>query len=515
MNSHTIAWETSALPQVPRAGVVMHFSSLPSPYGIGDIGDAAQTFLRQLKDLGLAVWQFLPTGPTAYGDSPYQPLSAFAGNELLIGPEPLLRDGLLVGKDLRELECPHPGGVDFGRLIPRKQHLLLRAAERFESRASAGLRAGFAAFLEQHGNAWLDDYVEYRVLKTLHAEQPWPQWDAAYRQRSPVAMAAFREQHAERLQRLRIIQFFFHRQWLVLRKQAEALGIRLFGDMPIYIALDSADAWAQPGLLLLDHEGKPSHVAGVPPDYFSEDGQLWGNPLYDWAAHERQGYAWWIARTRHALKLSHLLRVDHFRGFESYWAVPAEETTARNGEWLRGPRDGLFNCLENALGRLPIVAENLGVITPEVEALRLRHRMPGMTVLQFALADAEFEIASIVADCVCYTGTHDNDTSLGWFNGGTNDTRSAAELLVTQKRVLDLTGGSPGTVHTGLIRLALNSKARLAMAPMQDFLGLGSEGRLNIPGTTLNNWRWRMAVDALDAATFERISRLLRDSSRA
>jgi 4-alpha-glucanotransferase len=253
----------------------------------------------------------------------------------------------------------------------------------------------------------------------------------------------------------------------------------------------------------------------VPPDYFSADGQLWGNPLYNWTGHERQGYAWWIARTRHALQLCHLLRVDHFRGFESYWAVPASETTARKGEWLRGPRDGLFLCLENALGRLPIVAENLGVITPEVEALRLRHRIPGMVVLQFALADPAFELDSIVPDCVCYTSTHDNDTSLGWFNGGFNDTRSAAELLATQQRVLGITGGSAHTVHTELIRLALDSRARLAMAPMQDFLGLGSEGRLNIPGTTLNNWRWRMPGDALDAATGERISRLLRDSSRA
>ncbi len=515
MNGQATERETSALPDVPRAGVVMHFSSLPSPYGIGDIGEAAQSFLRQLKDLGLAVWQFLPTGPTAYGDSPYQPLSAFAGNELLIGPEPLLREGLLVEEELRELECPDAGSVDFGWLIPRKQRRLLRAAERFESRASAGLRAGFAAFLEQHGNAWLNDYVEYRVLKTLHAEQPWTRWDAAYRQRSPAAMAAFRELHAERLQRLRIIQFFFHRQWHALRERAEALGIRLFGDMPIYIALDSADAWAQPGLLLLDYEGKPSHVAGVPPDYFSGDGQLWGNPLYDWAAHERSGYSWWIARTRHALDLCHLLRVDHFRGFESYWTVPAGETTARHGEWLRGPRDGLFNCLENALGRLPIVAENLGVITPEVEALRLRHRMPGMTVLQFALADPEFEPAAIVPDCVCYTGTHDNDTSLGWFNGGANDTRTRAELLATQQRVLDITGGTAGDVHHGLVRLALGSNARLALVPMQDYLGLGSESRLNIPGTTLNNWRWRMRASALDAAAGDAIRGMLVETLRA
>jgi 4-alpha-glucanotransferase len=502
------------LGQQPRAGVVMHFTSLPSPYGIGDIGDAAQLFLQQLSTLGIAVWQFLPTGPTAYGDSPYQPLSAFAGNEMLIGLEPLVRDGWLRPDELQTLQGLDQGSVDYGALIPIKHQLLILAAQRFAAQATAGQQVEYVMFVEQNRELWLGAYVEYRLLKNLHEEKPWPEWDAAFVRREPAAMAGLRQQHAQDLQQLQVLQYFFQQQWQALYKLADFLHIRLFGDMPIYIALDSADAWAQPELLLIDRAGRPSHVAGVPPDYFSADGQLWGNPLYDWAAHAADGYDWWIARTRHALLHNHLLRVDHFRGFESYWSVPASETTARNGEWLRGPRDGLFLAMESALGRLPIVAENLGVITPEVEALRLRHQIPGMIVLQFALADPAFHPDQIPLHTVCYSGTHDNDTSRGWFLGGQNDTRTTAEHRATQQQVLGVTGGSAASIHTDLVRLAFTSRARLAMAPMQDYLGLGSDSRMNIPGTTLNNWRWRMRADQLSAGAAEQISRLITDSSR-
>jgi 4-alpha-glucanotransferase len=505
----------SELPLHPRAGVVMHFTSLPSPYGIGDIGDAAQGFLHQLQHLGIAVWQFLPTGPTAYGDSPYQPLSAFAGNEMLIGLEPLVRDGWLQPGELRPLEEMDQGSVDYGAVIPIKQQLLMQAAQRFSAKAISRQQAEYAVFVEQNQDLWLDDYVEYRLLKTQHEEKPWPEWVAAFARREVGAMTAFRRQHQQILTQLKIVQFFFQQQSQALYELADALHIRLFGDMPIYIALDSADAWAHPELLLIDCDGRPSRVAGVPPDYFSEDGQLWGNPLYDWESHAADGYGWWIARTRHALQHCHMLRVDHFRGFESYWAVPAFETTARNGEWLRGPRDGLFLAMESALGRLPIVAENLGVITPEVEGLRLRHQIPGMVVLQFALADPAFQPDQIPPDCVCYTGTHDNDTSKGWFPGGQNDTRTEAELRFTQQQVLRITGGNAASVHLDLIRLAFTSQALLAMVPMQDYLGLGSDSRMNIPGTTLNNWRWRMRADQLTAIAAAEIARLITDAGRS
>jgi 4-alpha-glucanotransferase len=284
--------------------------------------------------------------------------------------------------------------------------------------------------------------------------------------------------------------------------------------MPIYIALDSADAWADPELLQIRSDGQPVRVAGVPPDYFSEDGQLWGNPLYDWEAHARSGYAWWIERMRHATEQYGLVRVDHFRGFESFWSVPFEARTARDGVWERGPRDGLFLALQNALGHLPIVAENLGVITPEVEALRLRHQMPGMVVLQFEVNNPDFDPARLPANTVCYTGTHDNDTTVGWFVGGANDTRSAAEVSTTQENVLRLTGGCAATVHTDLISLAFSTPARLVVVPLQDFLGLGSGSRMNVPGTTSNNWRWRLEENTLNPAVTEEIRQRVEKSSR-
>jgi len=508
----------SVLPDSPRAGVCMHFSSLPTPYGIGDIGDAAQHFLHQLSSMGISVWQFLPTGPTAYGDSPYQPLSAFAGNEMLIGLEPLMRMGLLDIDELQPLTKLDAGCVDFSRLIPLKRALLSLAAERFATRASAAMKADYVAFVEEHSVLWLENYVLFRVLKARHGEKPWPQWNAEFVQRLPTALQRISAECQTELQHLQLAQFFFHQQWQQLHDAATARRIRLFGDIPIYIALDSADAWTRPDLLLISPEGIPSQVAGVPPDYFSADGQLWGNPLYDWDAHAREGYEWWTERMRHACRMNHLVRVDHFRGFESYWSVPWGQTTARVGSWERGPRDALFLAMEASLGRLPIVAENLGIITPEVEALRLRHGMPGMVVLQFELPNEEFGPNDVPVQCVCYTGTHDNDTSLGWFRGGGQDTRSEEEVRITRANVLKLTGattdGSADTLNTDLIQLAFSTPAQLVMVPMQDFLGLDSSGRMNVPGTTLNNWRWRMRADDLGDDTMHQIGALIAGSSR-
>ena len=285
--------------------------------------------------------------------------------------------------------------------------------------------------------------------------------------------------------------------------------------MPIYIALDSADAWSHPEMLLIDRDGQPSHVAGVPPDYFSEDGQLWGNPLYDWTYHEQTAYRWWIDRMKNAASLNDLVRIDHFRGFESYWSVPNGSETARNGEWMPGPGDALFEALQQSLGSLPIVAEDLGLITPEVDRLRLNHGLPGMVVLQFGVGDPEFDVNLIERNSVCYTGTHDNDTTLGWFHGTGKDTRTEKEVLTTQGQALKTTGGTEKTVHLDMIRLAFYSRAALAVAPMQDYLGLGSEARLNIPGTTLNNWRWRLRSAQLNQEFLESIAAMVVDASRA
>lgn len=505
----------TVLPADKKAGVGMHFTSLPGPHGIGDIGDSALAFVDRLVSMNVSYWQFLPTGPTAYGDSPYQPLSAFAGNEMLIGIEPLVRLGLLQSSEADALTGLPAEYVDYGRLIPVKHALLTRAAERFGSVAPPELKSAYEAFLALHDSRWLADYATYRILKTRHGERPWPEWEKPFVQRHTDAMRQFREDHEADIEYVKVTQFLFDMQWRKLRQYAHGKGISLFGDMPIYIALDSSDAWAHPEILLIDKNGRPSHVAGVPPDYFSADGQLWGNPLYDWTYHETHGYQWWIERLQHAASQVDLVRIDHFRGFEAYWAVPYGDKTARGGEWLPGPGDGLFEALKAALGKLPIIAEDLGVITPEVDALRHRFHIPGMKVLQFEVGAPDFDIGTIGKNCVCYTGTHDNDTTRGWFNGGKDDTRTEEEIIESRKNTLRVTSGSEETIHLDLVRLAFDSQARLAVVPMQDLLGLGSGSRLNRPGTTSNNWRWR-ATDAQLSAEFCRfVANLIEETARS
>ena len=496
------------------AGVGMHFSSLAGPQGIGDIGDSAHSFVDTLARCKIGFWQFLPTGPTAYGDSPYQPLSAFAGNEMLIGINPLVRQGLLSPADADNFAGLSRTSVDYGQLIPQKHAVLELAAKRFRTRADTSLKSAYEDFLHQHDDHWLEDYAVSRLLKTMHGERPWPEWDASFVHRENDAMHKVADSNRDNIGQIKVIQFLFDQQWRVLKQYANENSIRLFGDMPIYIALDSADAWANREILLINQDGVPSHVAGVPPDYFSADGQLWGNPLYDWKLHESSGFQWWIERMQHATNQLDLVRIDHFRGFEAFWSVPYGAETARDGEWVPGPGDGLFDALGAALGKTPIVAEDLGVITPGVDELRHRHQIPGMKVLQFEVADPYFNPDEIAVDCVCYTGTHDNDTTLGWFNGGDRDTRSAEEILETSQNALRLTGGAPATIHLDMIRLAFNSQAKLAIAPLQDFLGLGSEARMNIPGTTLNNWRWRVTEEQLSAEFCDSVADLVEKTSR-
>jgi 4-alpha-glucanotransferase len=497
-----------------RAGVGLHISSLPCPHGIGDVGDCAYHFLDQLVEMGIGVWQFLPTGPTAYGDSPYQPLSAFAGNAMLVGMEPLVRVGLLSESDIEPLKSLPRDYVDYGRVIPMKRALLKKAAHSLGNRQGNGLTAEYEDFLHQHGELWLEDYALFRVLKTLHGERAWPEWDSAYVHRRPAALAKIRNAHRDAIENTRTTQFLFWHQWQQFNAAARNKGICLFGDMPIYIALDSADAWSHPELLVIDQDGQPLNVAGVPPDYFSEDGQLWGNPLYDWDYHRSSGFAWWIQRMQHAASLSQLVRVDHFRGFESYWSVPNGSKTARSGAWLPGPGDALFEAMKEALGKLPIVAEDLGVITPEVDALRLNHGIPGMFVLQFEVGEPDFDPDKVEENCVCYTGTHDNDTTVGWFLGTGADTRTKKEVRANQESALAVTGGTPETIHLDMIRLAFSSRAVLAVAPMQDYLGLGSEARLNIPGTTGNNWRWRLDADSVTPEFIAKVQEMVTAADR-
>jgi len=505
----------SILPGLKKAGVGIHFASLAGAYGIGDIGDSALAFIDKLVDMKVHVWQFLPTGPTAYGDSPYQPLSAFAGNEMLIGIEPLVQLGLLSTGEAETLTGLPFGYVDYGQLIPKKHALLNLAAERFSAVASAGLQEAYKRFLESHGELWLNDYAVYRILKTIHGERPWPEWDSSFVHRDPGAMQQIETSHRKAIENIKVTQFLFDQQWQALRQYAGECSVLLFGDMPIYIALDSADAWAHPEILMVDHDGRPSHIAGVPPDYFSEDGQLWGNPLYDWSFHESNGYQWWIERIKHAAGQMDLVRIDHFRGFEAYWSVEFGAETARNGQWVPGPGAALFDSMKEALGSLPIVAEDLGVITPEVDALRHRHNIPGMKVLQFEVGDPAFDLSNIHENCVCYTGTHDNDTTVGWFNGGNEDTRSEQEVMETRRNALNITGGKAETIHQDMIRLAFNSQARLAIVPMQDLLGLDSDARLNTPGTTSNNWRWRVTEEQVSPVFCKSIANLIEETARS
>ncbi len=510
----TIETTGNVLPPGKQAGVCLHITSLPGPYGIGEIGEHALQFVDAMRDMHLGVWQFLPTGPTAYGDSPYQPLSTFAGNELLIDIDDLISMGLLAEEEIFELTQLPQDFVDYGALIPIKNRLLRLAAGRFEERASPKLKSACDEFVEKNDELWLHDYALFRTLKTQHGEQPWPDWDPKYAHREQAALREFESAAGTAIAGTKIIQFLFNHQWQRLRCYANENGVRLFGDMPIYIALDSADAWAHPEILKIDLDGRPDAVAGVPPDYFSKDGQLWGNPLYDWDVHAANNYSWWVDRLRASADQADMVRIDHFRGLEAYWSVPADSETARKGDWEPGPGDAIFDAMQDALGNLPIVAENLGVITPEVEALRERHEIPGMIVLQFDVVDDGFDIARVDENSVCYTGTHDNDTTPGWFHGSPDDIRSDQEIKQTRQAVLQLTGGTAETIHADLIKAALSTDARLVIAPMQDFLGLGSEARINTPGTLSNNWRWRVRNKQLNNNVRAQVAAWVSDSGR-
>ena len=503
------------LPAERQAGVCLHISALPGAYGIGEIGQAARNFVDTLTRMELVVWQILPTGPTGYGDSPYQAMSTFAGNEMLVDVGDLISMGLITRSDAGELAKLPADSVEFGQLIPAKSELLHHAAQRFRDRVSGELIEACNHYIARNDSAWLNDYAMYRVLKTMHNGRPWTEWDRAFLHREPAALQALANEANSELAEIKIIQFLFHHQWQRLRRYARSRGVCMLGDLPIYVALDSADAWARPDLLQLDRNGRPDQVAGVPPDYFNENGQRWGNPLYAWERHAADGFSWWIARLRSCLELTDFVRIDHFRGFDEYWSVPAESETAREGCWLAGPKDEILIAISKALGQLPIVAENLGQITPEVEALRRRYGLPGMEVLQFRMAEEGFSLSDIGENCVCYTGTHDNDTTVGWFNGSDGDLRSDVEISETRDAALRITHGTPGTIHQDMIQAAFSTAARLAIAPLQDYLGLGSEARFNIPGTAEKNWRWRVLETQMRDEVCNNVANLVRAAGRA
>jgi 4-alpha-glucanotransferase len=483
---------------VRSAGLLLHPTSLPGPYGIGDFGLVAYAWVDALVRARQKWWQILPLGPTGYGDSPYQSFSAFAGNTNLISPDTLVQEGLLARADLAGPSFP-AGYVDFGAVVPFKDGLLARAWENFESGAAPALRQPFEAFGVEQG-AWLDDFALFLALKDAYGGVSWTEWPEKLVLRRPAALAEARRALADAVGLHRFRQFLFFRQWGALKRYAHGRGVRLIGDVPIFVSGDSADVWAHPELFLLDERRRPTVVAGVPPDYFAATGQLWGNPLYDWEALKRTRYAWWVARLRATLGQVDLIRLDHFRGFEACWEIPAGRPTAEFGRWVKGPGADLFETLRTALGGLPLIAEDLGLITPEVEVLRDRFGLPGMRILQFAFGGAtedRFLPHNYERNAVVYTGTHDNDTTLGWYR-----TRPPHERAFLHRYVPHL---GPD-VSWDLMRLAWGSVADLALAPLQDVLGLGSEARMNLPGSPDGNWRWRFTTDRLTPAVLDRLA---------
>lgn len=492
-----------------RAGICLHITSLPGANGIGTLGAGARWFVDRLAASGMSVWQVLPTGPTGYGDSPYQLLSVFAGNPMLIDLPTLVSEGYLQVPDLEQIPVTAVDEVEFGALFDVRTRLCEKAAQTFDEKAPPTERAAFDAFMRQHDALWLDAYARYRVIKTTHEQRPWYEWPEPLRDALSAACLDHKRANADAIRRQKIIQYLFFRQWHALQTYAHSRGVQLMGDLPIYVAHDSADTWASRTLFQFRDDGELAAVGGVPPDYFSADGQLWGNPIYDWQHHEHSGFAWWIERLRHACALNDYVRIDHFRGFEAYWSVAPEAPNARDGHWVEGPGDRLFDALGNALGQLPIIAEDLGVITDEVTALRQRFELPGMAVLQFLVDEPGFDPANVDEDRVCYTGTHDNDTTVSWFHDGA-ETDDDAAVRARQQRVLALTGGSAETIALDMVRMAMQCPARIAIVPMQDCLGLPTAARFNIPGTTDGNWRWRLQTHQFDQA----LTDTLRDISQ-
>lgn len=483
------------------SGIVLHPTSLPGPDGIGDIGPEAYRWVDFLAAAGCQLWQVLPLGPTGYGDSPYQCFSAFAGNPYLISPVLLMEEGLLTRADLVDRPVFPDDKVDFGNVINWKIKVLDRAFANFERNASKVLKSDYLAF-QQEKAAWLQDFALFMAIKEISGGGAWNTWELPLRIRDPKALDNFRNSHAKTLQRHTLRQFLFFHQWNALHTYAHQKGLRIIGDVPTFAAFDSADAWSHPELFYIDEAGQPTLVAGVPPDYFSKTGQLWGNPLYRWEVHKASGYAWWFDRLRSALSLFDLIRLDHFRGFYNYWEIPAGMTTAEIGHWVPGPGADFFIALAKKLGDLPIIAEDLGEISPEVFVLRDQFGLPGMKILQFAFSSTPadpFLPHNYSTHCVAYTGTHDNDTSQGWYQASSEKEKDYCRKYLSS---------SGDNIAWHMIRSIWASVAAFSLAPMQDFLELDTHARMNFPGTPSGNWDWRMVPGATNPDLLKRIREL-------
>lgn len=502
-------------------GILLHPSSLPGDYGIGDFGPTALDWIKNLAVAQQSLWQILPLNPAGYGDSPYQGLSAFAANPIFISPEDLCQRELITAREIERLKLPSGDRIDYARVYQNKKQLAELAAKRFfQTDAASPLRKSYVSFFEE-AKSWLPDYALFYALKEKHGGIAWTEWPAEFRDRDRGALDRVRHELQEDIRRIHFEQFILHWQWSEVRGYAKKLGIRIVGDLPIFVAHDSVDVWCRPELFKLKPDGRPRVVAGVPPDYFSATGQLWGNPIYDWDAHRAEQFQWWRSRVQHTLDWVDIIRIDHFRGFDACWEVPAEASTAAEGQWVPSSGEEILAAMATALGQpLPFIAEDLGVITDAVIALRDRYELPGIRILQFAFGADEMK-SSFIPDaydstCVAYTGTHDNDTLMGWFNSqaGQNSTRTQEEIDCEKANALAYFGTDGSEIHLDCIHRLFASDAAATIIPLQDLLGLGSTARMNIPGQASGSWVWRLPhTDGLDAA-FQQLADLTVEKAR-
>jgi 4-alpha-glucanotransferase len=492
----------------PRAsGILLHPTSLPGKFGIGDFGEEASRFVDFLADAGQTYWQILPLGPTGYGDSPYNCFSAFAGNTLLISPQKLVHDGLLTDQDIAARPELSGDRVDFGAVLKWKTPLLAKAYESFRNASGGERRGEFDSFCEEKAS-WLNDYALFRAVRSQQEYKPWFKWPDSLKHREENALNEVANNLKQQIEAEKFFQFLFFKQWFELKTYANSKDIKIIGDIPIFVALDSADVWCNQDQFKLNEDGSPKVVSGVPPDFFSATGQLWGNPIYDWDAMLDTGFGWWIARIRSTLEIADIIRIDHFRGFAATWEVPGEDETAVNGKWVEVPGKELFEAATNELGGLPVIVEDLGFMTPEVEKLRDSFGFPGMHILQSAFGGDAKNLDlphNYIKNCVAYPGTHDNDTIVGWFEGQNTNEQKEQKLSTAGEHCLKYLATDGSEINWDFLRSAWSSVADTAIAQLQDILGLGNDARMNLPATTSGNWNWRLPKNSL---TDEIVSRL-------
>lgn len=503
------------------SGLLLHPTSLPGRHGSGDLGGEARRFVDFLASAAQRWWQMLPVGPPGYGESPYSAQSAFAGSPLLVDPDGLVDAGWIEAAEVGSgPAASRPDAIEYPAMAEHRMRLLRLAFDAWSRKVDATHRDDYLAFVAK-SKGWLDDFALFRALKDAAGGAPWMAWDAGLRRREPGALDRAHRSLAKEIAFEKFVQFLFDRQWSALRRYAAAQRIGLIGDIPIFVAHDSSDVWQNPELFFLDDAGRTTFVAGVPPDYFSASGQRWGNPLYRWKRMKRTGYRWWADRLRATLDRFDAVRIDHFIGFHRYWRIPADEPTAVRGRWTKGPGADFFRTMEAELGHLPLIAEDLGAVTPAVFALRDRFRFPGIKILQFAFGRDPYAYTFLPYNyprrAVVYTGTHDNDTTIGWFHdqGGGWSTRTTHETQAERETALRYLGTTGEEVHWDMIRAALSSVARIAIFPLQDILGLGSEARMNRPGVPTGNWLWRFEAGALTSKHAGRLGAMTRTYGRA